>query len=592
MGSVAIPFRRAAFLAVAGALLLPVVPPQPAAAVGAPLTPAEIQEVVARCVHYARRVPGADPLSIAVVDVEGNSLGVFHMTGSAGVRSVALAKAGTASYFSSDQGSFSTRTAAYIIQDHFPPGLRFQPGGPLYGVEFSNLGASDANPIYFPGPFPGATALNQPGDGNAETESLQARVRGELGGVALFKAGKRVGAVAVDDGADNRITIPTVSIALPGLGYRLTHGNLSNGRRLEKVVMAAARPWLPPKSIRAQQFNVGGFTLPFGRGTALRDRTIAPVVAGVDGDWDPDYPARDPSTLPSRFTPLTIGPPPASPPSAVSIDGTRPLAFPIQAGTDGFLTAADVERILWQGARVAGITRAAIRRPLGLPMQCWISVVDTNGEVLGAFATPDATLFSYDVSVQKARTAMLFSDAQAAWTTRGVGEFAQAYYPMGQQQKASEGPVYQLQDGISAALAADSLGVPADARLRNGITVFPGGVPLYDGGTLVGAVGVSGDGVDQDDLVAYSAADGFRPPPGIRCDALGKAGLRASLGRALDRIETMIPAGPAPTSFGDDVKSYLNARINRCRTRLANVDLDVGPPWVKFPRHPGPVTER
>ena len=41
------------------------------------------------------------------------------------------------------------------------------------------------------------------------------------------------------------------------------------------------------------------------------------------------------------------------------------------------------------------------------------------------------------------------------------------------------------------------------AKVRNGLQIFPGGVPLYRGGTLVGGVGVSGDGVDQDDMIAF-----------------------------------------------------------------------------------------
>jgi uncharacterized protein GlcG (DUF336 family) len=42
-----------------------------------------------------------------------------------------------------------------------------------------------------------------------------------------------------------------------------------------------------------------------------------------------------------------------------------------------------------------------------------------------------------------------------------------------------------------------------DPRLGNGLQIFPGGVPIYRGATLVGAIGVSGDGVDQDDMVAF-----------------------------------------------------------------------------------------
>jgi hypothetical protein len=39
--------------------------------------------------------------------------------------------------------------------------------------------------------------------------------------------------------------------------------------------------------------------------------------------------------------------------------------------------------------------------------------------------------------------------------------------------------------------------------LANGTQIFPGSVPIYRGATLVGAIGVSGDGVDQDDMIAF-----------------------------------------------------------------------------------------
>lgn len=41
------------------------------------------------------------------------------------------------------------------------------------------------------------------------------------------------------------------------------------------------------------------------------------------------------------------------------------------------------------------------------------------------------------------------------------------------------------------------------SRLANGIQIFPGSVPIYKSGVLVGALGISGDGVDQDDMVAF-----------------------------------------------------------------------------------------
>ena len=40
-------------------------------------------------------------------------------------------------------------------------------------------------------------------------------------------------------------------------------------------------------------------------------------------------------------------------------------------------------------------------------------------------------------------------------------------------------------------------------RLQNGIQIFPGSVPIYRGSTLVGAIGISGDGIDQDDMISF-----------------------------------------------------------------------------------------
>jgi Haem-degrading len=62
---------------------------------------------------------------------------------------------------------------------------------------------------------------------------------------------------------------------------------------------------------------------------------------------------------------------------------------------------------------------------------------------------------------------------------------------------------------------------------------FPGALPLYRNGALVGGLGVSGDGVDQDDFVTAGGAalmtlnnasqadqtgQGFEAPTAIRAD--------------------------------------------------------------------------
>ena len=54
--------------------------------------------------------------------------------------------------------------------------------------------------------------------------------------------------------------------------------------------------------------------------------------------------------------------------------------------------------------------------------------------------------------------------------------------------------------------------------------MFPGSVPIFRGDLLVGGVGVSGDGIDQDDMISFLG--------------LHRAGLRlnASIGNAPPRL--------------------------------------------------------
>jgi hypothetical protein len=65
-----------------------------------------------------------------------------------------------------------------------------------------------------------------------------------------------------------------------------------------------------------------------------------------------------------------------------------------------------------------------------------------------------------------------------------------------------------------------------DPRFRSGITIFPGGFPLYRNGQLIGAVGISGDGVDQDDIVGAAGTHDFLAPFSIRADQFAYLGAR------------------------------------------------------------------
>jgi hypothetical protein len=107
-----------------------------------------------------------------------------------------------------------------------------------------------------------------------------------------------------------------------------------------------------------------------------------------------------------------------------------------------------------------------------------------------------------------------------AYSNRAVGNLARPFFPDGIIGTAN-GPLSKpyanwspFNDGLQLDLVIDKLvaslaagdngtGCTGDTRLKNGIQIFPGSMPIYRGSQLVGAIGVSGDGIDQDDMVSF-----------------------------------------------------------------------------------------
>ncbi|MCC6194019.1 MAG: heme-binding protein, partial [Burkholderiales bacterium] len=111
-----------------------------------------------------------------------------------------------------------------------------------------------------------------------------------------------------------------------------------------------------------------------------------------------------------------------------------------------------------------------------------------------------------------------------AYSNRGLGNLARPYFPDG-IAGANAGPLsvappnwsifnVGLQLDLVANAVIDGLfngklvtgcagQTPEALRIANGIQIFPGSVPIYRGNQLVGAIGISGDGIDQDDMVAF-----------------------------------------------------------------------------------------
>jgi len=428
-------------------------------------------------------------------------------------RLAAISKAATASIFSTRGNAFTTRTASFIIQEHFPPGVDFKPGGPLYGVQFSSLPCSD---IKIPG--------------------LPLGLSGDSGSVPIYNNGEAVGGIGIEgDGV-----------------YTVDRDPSDFDQPFEEVIaVAGGRGFEAPSLIRGDNILVDGIRLAYLNVTSAPNPPTIPF-GSLPGAVDPMFPIR--GAQPSQFTPAVVGG------IAGEVD-TR--FFPFISSptiTVNSLTASDVNTIIAHGAQQANITRAAIRQPLGSNARVSIAVVDTNGVVLGIFRQSDAPVFGFDVAVQKARTAAFFSRANAgallnaagfgsyvsraaadglqlngaiAYSDRAIGFLHRPFFPDGINNTAP-GPFspsidqwsvfnvgLQL-DLIKANLQADLTGsaLPCTslANLPNGLQIFAGSIPLYRNGELIGAIGISGDGIDQDDYIAAGGSVGFVPSASIRSD--------------------------------------------------------------------------
>ncbi len=297
----------------------------------------------------------------------------------------------------------------------------------------------------------------------------------------------------------------------------------------EDVALAGQKGFAPSSSITANNVFINGLRLAYTMTSTKKAKGVK-----VRGNADPRYPL--------------VGAPPPFPYPVATFGGVtgekrQPIiSDPVPGAIDGQarLTMHEVASIIADAAERVKITRAAIRLPIGTQMQVFITVVNNPnapGEaptVLGTFRTGEATLFSWDVAVQKARTVIYYSThdflgfgSKIAMSVRCVGFLAQCNYPPGIDGNL-QGP-FNGQQEIFSALHGNHCNpagiglnptapIPPNRELPNGITIFPGAFGLYRNGVLIGAIGISGDGVDQDDIVAASGCHDFLAPESIRSD--------------------------------------------------------------------------
>lgn len=574
--------------------LPPPPPPPPPPAGGVYSVPAlealgtaDVGTVIARAAAQANAQGSA--ATIAVVDRVGNVLGVFAMPGAGATARIpdapngnnadaqglivpaaaaAIAKAITGAYLSSGGNAFSSRTASMIVQQHFPPapstaGLE---SGPLFGVQFSQLPCSDLSARASDGPIgPKRSPLGLSAD---------------PGGFPLYKNGVVVGGVGV--------------IADGEYGF---DGNVldSDSDVDEAIALAGTVGFEAPTAIRADRIFVDGTSLRYsdisyssltnvtGASFGTTAGALVPVTGYFAGGGLVAGTAYGTEASGIRVASAAEF---ASADAFVLSDGGGTGRFPVRGGTDGAdiagsISVGEAGAILEEAFAVMSRARAQIRRPLDSRAQVTISLVDTRGEVLGIVRSPDAPIFGIDVSLQKARTANLFSSAVAAanlqaaggeapqfvadvraflgdpnaltgnfaFADRSGGNLSRPFFPdgeVGQPHGPLSRPIARfnpfstgLQSALVVANLAQHLGfvtgatasdtprfctslpqvTPAKPRIANGIQIFPGSVPIYRGSTLVGAIGVSGDGIDQDDMISFLGLHNA----GLRVGGLGNA---------------------------------------------------------------------
>lgn len=565
----------------------------------------------------------------------------------------AVSKAITGAYLSTEGMAFTSRTANQIVQENFNPGEDFQPAGPLFGVQFSQLGCSDFTPFQ-------QSELIADGQFAVGPRASPLGLAGDPGGLPLYKNGALVGGVGVmadsvygidkfiadlDNDLDEIIAIAGTfgfgapldrrdRVTVEGKVFRYSDADFDN---------LISDPTQAPE--------LSSFDEEVGSLIAVRGFTNGDLKSGtVFGQPESGIRAADGESAGESFD--------ESLDAFIFVDEDNEPRFPPVASNDPTLdadqrlSATDVSSILSNALAIANRARAQIRRPLGTPARVTISVVDTRGEVLGVIRGRDAPVFGADVSLQKARTAAFFSSADAAsyfqtpdltppvdfepsdrfplvtyvqpgtipgipnlitsditdyvtavqsflgpgalttsafaFSDRAGGNLSRPFFPDGINgtnpgpfsKPAGEWSVFSTglqldvsynailtgvlfaaantNDGVTTAPPLSDSQLPrppfaggcagkglttlnrppvsevADSRLANGLQIFPGSVPIYRDETLVGAIGISGDGVDQDDMIAFLGVHnagletgGFgNAPMAMRADQLAPQGVR------------------------------------------------------------------
>ena len=467
-----------------------------------------------------------------------------------------ISKTLTAAYFSSMGAAFSSRTANDIVQETFPPSAvtRGLESGPLFSVQFSQLPCSDVSARYPNRAGTHRGPLGAGADPGAFPLYKNGAVVGAVGVIGDGVYGFDTEYTDNDHSVEETIALAATTGFEPNVNIRADH--ISVDGTLLRYSDATPADFRSNVNAPPSFASINGSA---GNLVAVPGYNAATIVAGTAYGTEasgvrPATPAE--FSVPEAWV-LSDGAGNQRYPVKGGTDGAT-VAQP--------LTATEVRNLLEQAFLVQRAARAQLRYPLDNRAQNTMVVVDTNGEILGLIRGPDALVDAIDAVPQKARTTAFFSSRFAApdllanprpgvapyvaafrnflgdpnaltggtaFSGRAIGNLSRPWFPDG-QLGTPPGPLSVpiarfniFSTGLQSTLIAPDIlthigfilngtpdvgqsctgnpNVPATGnnRIRNGLTLFAGGVPIYRGSQLVGAIASSGDGNDQSDMIAF-----------------------------------------------------------------------------------------
>jgi uncharacterized protein GlcG (DUF336 family) len=507
-----------------------------------------------------------DTLAVGVVDRAGTILGVYGRPRTPAMApDMAVSLARTTAYFSNDQAPLSSRTVRFISGIHFPAGVSNTPPAALYGVENLNRGCNL-------GPFNAGVAIDRPrsiagtigtGAGTLPLPCNPMDTRGcAVGGPITGLDGSAITSLGITTGKPNLLDSPSRFGATGGGLEDVNPGGIPlyrNGKLIGGVGVAG---------VAADRAQYAALIAAAGTGRGITtalvfpSRLPTPGAIFIDGIRLPFYGScgTNLSCIQAEADGRPSGSAPGNFPQGTMLvtarDGRQApegyLIGPRASQRAGGLTRDDVIQIVDQAIATSDNTRAQVRLPYGQTARVIIAVTDQAGAVLAEYRMADALFDAVDVVPSKARNAYYFStregyevllgyverstDDSYAWepappngqgwalTSRTIGFGGQPLFPPGidLEKPATRGPWFDLFvfDTLNPCTegSGPSRGGNRQFPNQNGITWFPGSAPLYKDGQLVGGLGVSGDGIDQNDLITAGGATGFEPPDAVRVD--------------------------------------------------------------------------